>query len=147
MLLWCLCDCSSSVSIVPRNHGASANLAPVQLWRQCNPDTGELQYGTSAFLLAHYTRASWGRCHPSLRIPAPDRGEPSRHLVPAISGGGGGGVSILSPLMADLSGLWGSSMRVMHGRPQGLFSRCCIIVVRPLILLVWHWRSTMCWCI
>ena len=33
------------------------------------------------------------------------------------------GASILSPLIADLSGLWGSSMQVMHGRPQGLFSR------------------------
>ena len=33
------------------------------------------------------------------------------------------GVSILSPLIADLSGLWDSSMQVMHDRPQELFSR------------------------
>ena len=60
----------------------------------------------------------WAK-HPSLTIPAPSSGEPSRHLGSSYQRG----VSILSPLIADLSGLWGSSMQVMHGRPQGLFSR------------------------
>ena len=57
--------------------------------------------------------------HPSLTIPVPSSGEPSRHLGSSYQRG----VSILSPLIADLSGLWGSSMQVMHGRLQGLFSR------------------------
>ena len=48
--------------------------------------------------------------------PAPGRGEPSRHLGSSYQRG----VSILSPLIADLSGLWGSSMQVMHGRPPGI---------------------------
>ena len=60
----------------------------------------------------------WAK-HPSLMIPAPSRGEPSRHLGSSYQRG----MFILSPLIADLSGLWGSSMQVMHGRPQGLFSR------------------------
>ena len=60
----------------------------------------------------------WAK-HPSLTIPAPSSGKPSRHLGSSYQRG----VSILSPLIADLSGLWGSSMQVMHGRPQGLFSR------------------------
>ena len=60
----------------------------------------------------------WAK-HPSLTIPVPSRGEPSRHLGSSYQQG----VSILSPLIADFSGLWGSSMQVMHGRPQGLFSR------------------------
>ena len=57
--------------------------------------------------------------HPSLTLPAPNRGEPSRHLGSSYQQG----VPILSPLIADLSGLWGSSMQVMHGRPQGLSPR------------------------
>ena len=60
----------------------------------------------------------WAK-HPSLMLPAPSRGEPSRHLGSSYQQV----VSILSPLIADLSGLWGSSMQVTHGRPEGLFSR------------------------
>ena len=55
--------------------------------------------------------------HPSLTLPAGT--ETSRHLGSSYQQG----VPILSPLIADLSGLWGSSMQVMHGRPQGLFPR------------------------
>ena len=57
--------------------------------------------------------------HPSLTFPAPSRGAPSRHLGSSYQQG----VPILSPLIADLSGLLGASMQVMHGRPQGLFPR------------------------
>ena len=69
-------------------------------------------------MLGPHEAGVWAK-HPSLTIPAPSRGEPSRHLGSSYQHG----VSILSPFVADLSGLWGSSMQVMHGRPQGLFSR------------------------
>ena len=75
--------------------------------------------------LDHYSitlgphEAGVGAKHPSLTLPCPSRGEPSRHLGSSYQQG----VSLLSPLIADLSGLWGSSMQVMHGRPQGSFSR------------------------
>ena len=58
----------------------------------------------------------WAK-HPSLTLPAPSMGEPSRHIGSSYQQG----VSILSPLIADLSGLWGSSMQVMHGRPRDYF--------------------------
>ena len=58
----------------------------------------------------------WAK-HPSLTLPAPSRGEPSRHLGSNYQQG----VSILSPLIANLSGLWGTSMQVMHGCPRDHF--------------------------
>ena len=51
------------------------------------------------------------------QLPAGER--PADTLAPAFQQG----VPILSPLIADLSGLLGASMQVLHGRPQGLFPR------------------------
>ena len=56
----------------------------------------------------------WAK-HPGLTLPAGT--ETSRHLGPSYQQG----VPILSPLIADLSGLWGSPMQVMHGRPRDYF--------------------------
>ena len=56
-------------------------------------------------MLGPHEAGVWAK-HPSLTLPAPSRGEPSRHLGSSYQQG----VSILSPLIADLSGLWGSSM-------------------------------------
>ena len=70
-------------------------------------------------MLRPHEAGVWAK-HPSLTLPAPSRVEPSRHLGSSYQQG----VYILSPLIADsVSDLWGSSMQVMHGHPQGLFSR------------------------
>ena len=71
-----------------------------------------------SIMLGPHEAGVWAK-HPSLKLSAPSREEPSRHLGSSYQQG----VSILSPLIAYLSGLWGSSMQVMHGHPQGLFSR------------------------
>ena len=70
----------------------------------------------SYIMLGPHEAGVWAK---TAQFDAPSRGEPSRHLGSRYQQG----VSILSPLIADLGGLWGSSMQVMHGHPQGLFSR------------------------
>ena len=54
---------------------------------------------------------------PVWRSQLPAGTETSRHLGSSYQQG----APILSPLIADLSGLWGSSMQVMHGHPRDYF--------------------------
>ena len=84
---------------------------------------GISQSALPSILHQHNAKASWGPVSglniPVWRSQLPAGTETSRHLGSSYQQG----VPILFPLIADLSGLWGSSMQVMHGRPQGLFPR------------------------